>query len=189
MDINYLYKRNVGFKESFMKQLLIFLFTICFFIQAIAQNEKLVIPWPETWKIGSQEKTHTMSMVELIPNNEKIDQWTIIGTTTIFNGKQDVPIEAAMNSTFNQAKKNAINPTLTLIDKKADGKNPWILFKIEAAGYQNNNSPESQLFYVVEGENALYSNFVAIKQATLSKEFTAHWTGIFKSSKLIEVSK
>ena len=76
MDINYLYKRNVGIKETVMKQVLIFLFTICFFIPAIAQNEKLVIPWPETWKIGSQEKNRTMSMVELIPNNEKIDQWS-----------------------------------------------------------------------------------------------------------------
>ncbi len=148
-----------AFKERIMKQLLIFLFSIVFFIPAIAQNEKLVIPWPETWKIGSQEKTHTMSMVELIPNNEKIDQWTIIRTTIILNGKHDAPIEATMNSTFNQAKKNAINPTLTLIDKKADGKNPWILFKIEAAVHQNNNSPESQLFYVVEGETALLLQF------------------------------
>lgn len=189
MDINYLYKRNMGLKETAMKQVLIFFFTIGFFIPAIAQNEKLVIPWPETWKIGSQEKNRTMSMVELIPNNEKIDQWTIIGTTTIMIGKQDAPIEATMNATFNQAKKNAINPTLTLIDKKANGKNPWILFKIEAAIHQNNSSPESQLFYIVEGETALYSNFVAIKQATLSKEFTDHWTGIFKSSKLIQVSK
>ena len=73
----------MAFKETIMKQVLIFLFSICFFIPAIAQNERLIIPWPETWKIGSQEKTHTMSMVELIPNNEKIDQWTIIGTTTI----------------------------------------------------------------------------------------------------------
>jgi hypothetical protein len=172
-----------------MKQLLIFLFSIGLFIQAIAQNERLIIPWPETWKIGSQEKNHTMSMVELIPNNEKIDQWTIIGTTTILTGKQDIPIESMMNITFNEAKKTAVNPTLTFIDKKEDGKNPWILFKIESASYKKNNNPESQLFYIIAGDEALYSNFVAIKESTLSKEFVDHWKGLFKSSKFIKLSR
>jgi hypothetical protein len=125
-------------------------------------------------------------MVELIPNNEKTDNWTIIGTTTIYNEKENTPIKLFMNITFNEAKRNAINPTLLLIDKKEDGKNPWILFKIEALGYKNDKTPESQLYYIVEGETALYSNFVAIKEASLSKEFTDHWTGIFKSSKFIK---
>ncbi len=172
-----------------MKQVLIFLFAVCFFIPAIGQTERLIIPWPETWKIGSQEKTHTMSLVELIPNNEKIDQWTIIGTTTILTGKQDAPIETTMNLTFNEAKKTAVNPTLTFIDKKEDGKNPWILFKIESASYKNNNTPESQLFYIVEGDEALYSNFVAVKESALSKEFVDHWKAIFKSSKFVKPSK
>ena len=170
-----------------MKQVLIFLFPICFFEPAIAQTERLVIPWPETWKISSQQKNHTMTLVELIPNNEKIDKWSIIGTTTIFTGEQDAPIESTMNITFDQAKKNAINPILTLIDKKEDGKNPWILFKIEAGGFKNDNTPESQLYYVIEGENALYSNFVAIKESTLSKEFVDHWKGLFKSSKFVKL--
>ena len=59
-----------------------------------------------------------MSMVELIPNNEKTAQWTIMGTTTILSGKQDVPVESMMNTTFDQAEKVASNRTLTLIDKK-----------------------------------------------------------------------
>jgi len=182
-------KKCVAFKERIMKQLLIFLISVCFFIPAIGQTERLIIPWPETWKIGSQEKNHTMSMVELIPNNEKIDQWTIIGTTTVFTGKQDAPIDATMNLTFNEAKKAAVNPTLTFIDKKEDSKNPWILFKIESASYKNNNNPESQLFYIVEGDEALYSNFVAIKESTLSKEFVDHWKGLFKSSKFVKLSQ
>jgi|SRR5580693_8300932 len=177
-----------AFKERIMKHLLLFLIPVCFSIPVIAQNERFIIPWPETWKIGSQEKTPTMSMVELIPNNEKIDKWTIIGTTTILKDKENTPIELAMNITFNEEKKNAINPTLTFIDKKEDGKNPWILFKIEAGGFKNDKTPESQLYYVIESETALYSNFVAIKEASLSKEFTNHWTGIFKSGQFIKQS-
>ncbi len=180
--------RKPGFSIT-MKQLLILLFTVCFSVSAIAQTERLVIPWPENWKIESEEKTRTMSMAELIPGNEKIDSWTIIGTTTIFKDKENTPIETMMNITFNEAKKNAINPTLTLFDKKVDGKNPWILFKIEAGGYKNSKTPESRLFYLIEGETALYSNFVAIKEATLSKEFTDRWTNVFKLSQFVKQSR
>ena len=131
-------------------------------------------------------------MVELVPNNESVDKWTIIGTTqtyTSLKGLKNLPIESVMNTTFNEAKKTAINPTLTFIEKKEDGKNPWILFKIESPSFKNDTNPESQLYYVIAGDDALYSNFVAIKSATLSKEFTDHWTGIFKTSLLIQVSK
>jgi hypothetical protein len=172
-----------------MRKSLILLFIVCFSVSAIAQTERLVVPWPENWKIGSEENTRTMSMSELIPNNEKIDNWTIIGTTTVSKDKENTPIESVMNVTFNQAKKNAINPTLTLIDKKEDGKNPWILFKIEAAEYKDSKTAESQLYYIIEGETALYSNFVAIKEASLSREFTDRWTRVFKLSRFVKQSK
>ncbi len=172
-----------------MKRLLIILFAGCISVSAIAQTERLVIPWPENWIIGSQEKTRATSVAELIPNNEKIDNWTISGTTTTFNDKENTAIESMMNTTFDEAKKNAVNPTLTFIDKKDDGKNPWILFKIEAAEYKKSKNPESRLYYIIKGETALYSNFVATKEATLSKEFTTHWTGIFKLSQFVKQSK
>jgi hypothetical protein len=174
-----------------MKQLLIFLITVCFYTSVFAQNERLVVPWPETWKIGSEQKNKTMKMVELVPNNESVDKWTIIGTTqtyTTLKGLGNSPIENIMNVTFDQAKKNAIDPKLTFIEKKEDGKNPWILFKIESASFKNDKNPESELYYVVAGDEALYSNFVAIKSASLTGEFTGHWTAIFKSSQLVKLS-
>lgn len=121
-------------------------------------------------------------MTEYLPKKESIDSWTILGTTMIYKGKAGVPIEAPMNIMFNGAKKNAINPTLTVIDKKVDGDNPWILFKIEAEGFTNDKTPESQLYYIIEGENDLYSNFVAIKKSSLPAEFVDQWTAIFKAS-------
>lgn len=121
-------------------------------------------------------------MTEYVPKKETVESWSIIGTTLIFKGRADVPIEAAMNIMFNEAKKKAINPKLTVIDKKVDGDNPWILFKIESEGFTNDKTPESQLFYIIEGEIDLYSNFVAIKKSSLPAEFVDHWTAIFKAS-------
>ena len=105
--------------------------------------ETLKIAWPEDWKVGSEQKTRTQVITEYLPKKESIDSWTILGTTMIYKGKAGVPIEAPMNIMFNGAKKNAINPTLTVIDKKVDGDNPWILFKIEAEGFTNNKNANS----------------------------------------------
>src|SRR5438445_10872393 len=108
-----------------MKKAFIILYSFGLSISAFAQTESLKIAWPEDWKIGSEEKTRTMTMTEYILKNENIDKWSIMGTAMVYKGKTGVPVEAIMNLMFNESKKNAINPKLTLIDKKPDGDNPW----------------------------------------------------------------
>jgi hypothetical protein len=174
-----------------MKQLFVLLITVGLSLTIQAQNEKLIVPWPESWIIGSKQKTNTITTVELIPAGEKIDTWSILGTTqtnSSLKGAANSAVEAVMNAAFSEAKKNASNPTLTLIDKKEDGTNPWILFKIEAAGSASDKIPESSLYYVIADGQALYSNFVAIKQTSLSTDFTNRWSGIFKSSQFVKMS-
>jgi hypothetical protein len=84
-----------------------------------------------------------------------------------------------------QAKQNAPAAKVTLIEKNEEGKNAWIIFKIESPRFKNDSKPESQLYYIVQGESSLYSNFVALKEKKLSDEFVNKWKEIFKSSELI----
>ena len=44
-------------------------------------------------------------MVEYVPKNENVNEWSILGSTTIYKGRASVPIEAPMNITFSGAKK------------------------------------------------------------------------------------
>jgi hypothetical protein len=171
-----------NFYLALMKYLLFALVFLVLSIPAWSQSDNLKIPWPTDWKIATNQKTRTQVMMEYIPKTEDIDHWSTIGTTNIFIGKAGVPIETTMNITFSGAQKTAINPVLTLIDKNAEGDHPWILFKIEAKGFKSDPHPESQLYYVVEGENDLFSNFVALKKSSLPKDFVDNWTAIFKSS-------
>ena len=73
-----------------------------------------------------------------------------------------------------------------MIEKDDKAKNPWILFKIEAPNFTNDKNPESQLYYIIQGEQSLYSNFVAIKEKKLSSEFIDKWTKVFKSSEFVD---
>lgn len=165
-----------------MKHVLFLLSFLMMTISVWSQTDTLKIAWPEDWKMATDQKTRTQIMMEYIPKKEDIDHWSIIGTTNIYIGKAGIPIEAPMNITFSGAKQSAIHPVLTLIEKNTDGKYPWILFKIESEGFKNDPHPESQLYYIIEGENDMFSNFVAIKKSALSNEFTDRWIAIFKSS-------
>ena len=170
------------------RQLLFLLTLIILTIPSLGQTqENLKITWPEKykWKIGSNQEDGQQQMIELIPANESIDKWTIIGTMLSIKGVKGVSMDFAMNLMFDQAKQNAKNAKLTLIERNDMAKNAWIIFTIEAPGFKNDKNPESQLYYIIQGNSSLYSNFVAIKEKKLSKEFIEKWTKIFKSSELV----
>jgi len=162
-----------------------FVLTITSFGQTTIENLKIVWPEEYKWKVGSNQEDKAQQMIELIPGNETIEKWTIIGTMMSIKGVKNVPMDVAMNTMFEQAKQNAIKPTLTLVERNDTAKNAWIIFKIEAPKFKNDKNPESQLYYIIQGQSSLYSNFVAIKEKTLSKDFVDKWTKVFKSSELI----
>lgn len=174
-----------------MKKVLILFCSIFISISTFAQTqtkgENLKIDWPDeyNWKIGSNQEDESQHMIELVPGNESVEKWTIIGTMISMKGIKNVPMDVAMNIMFEQAKKNAIKPTLTPVTRNDTARNPWIIFKIEAPKFKNDKNPESQLFYVIQGNTALYTNFIAIKEKTLSKEFVDKWTNVFKKSELV----
>jgi hypothetical protein len=167
-----------------LKKVFIFVIFISFYCSAYSQNENLTIPWPADWKLGSNQETPKQKMLEFVPLKESVEKWTIIGTMITFRDITNVDIESAKEMVYSQAKKNAIDPVLTVIEKNDTSKNPWILFKIEAASYKNDPNPESQLFYVIQGNENLYNNIVAVKKKTLADDFISKWSKILKSGKL-----
>jgi hypothetical protein len=167
-----------------MKRLLFLATFVTLTINSFGQaQENLKIVWPEEykWKIGSNQEDSTQHMIELIPSDETIDKWTIIGTMLSVKGVQN----AAMNIMFEQTKQSAIKPTLTLIERNDTTKNAWIIFKIETPRFKGDKNPESQLYYIIQGNTSLYMNFVAIKEKSLSNDFVEKWTKVFKSSELL----
>lgn len=151
------------------------------------KKETLKILWPEEykWKVGSNQEDESVHMLELIPGNETVEKWTIIGTMTAIKGVKDLPMDKAMALMYDQAKLGSAEAKLTLIEKDVTSKHPWIIFKIEAPHFTNDPTPESQLYYMIQGDVSLYSNFVAIKQASLDDAFVKKWTAIFKASEFV----
>jgi hypothetical protein len=75
--------------------ILLLIFTTANYSIGQGQSENLKIVWPEEykWKVGSNQENESIHMMELIPGNEKIEKWTIIGTMMSIKGAKNVPNE------------------------------------------------------------------------------------------------
>jgi hypothetical protein len=167
-----------------MKTLLLSL--LIFFSLTSAAQETLNVKWPEEykWKTGSAQDNGAVHMVEMVPGNETVDKWTIMGTIMSFKGVKDVSLTLMMNMSFQQAQANAPEAKLTVIEQSDTAKHAWVLFKIESPRFKNDKNPESQLYYMIQGNAALYMVFVAVKEKNLSEAFVNKWSRIFKASEL-----
>ena len=154
---------------------------------SFSQAEKIKISWPEEykWKVLSDQEDKGVHMTELIPENESGEKWTIIGTTMSIKGAQNVPTDTMMNLMFDQTKANAPKAKLTEIEKGVKDSHPWIIFKIESPRFNNDKNPESQLYFIIQGTQSLYSNFVGVKKKELSADFVEKWSAVFKASEIV----
>ena len=150
-------------------------------------GESLLLNWPdnENWKVGDKQENAEQQVIDFIHSNETIDKWTELGNMTTLKGVRGVPVEKAMTIMFEQAKQNAPKAKLTFIEKDEEAAYPWIIFTIEAPNFKNDTKPESQLWYIVQGKQALYTNFRAIKQATIPANVVEKWTTFFKEGKIV----
>lgn len=146
-----------------------------------------MVNWPEEfqWKIVTNHETDQMHFIELIPENENVEEWTIIGTMISVKGITGLPMDVAVNMMYEQTKASAPKAKLTVIEKNETDKNHWVIFKIESPNFVNDKNPESQLYYIIQGDSSLYSNFVAKKEKQLSANFVDKWAEIFKTSELV----
>lgn len=182
--------KQIGPIKPLMKKRLVILFVLSILSSVVfcqTKGENLKIDWPDEyqWKVGSDQENDKRHLIELVPGDESIDNWKTLGTMDSFKGVTGVPIATAADMMLGEAKKTAPDAKLTIFEKDEKAKNPWIIFKIEAPGFINDPHPESQLFYVIQGQTALYNNFVAVKKKELSDDFVKKWIKVFKASELI----
>ena len=191
-----------------MKKIL-FLLLIC--LAAIACHgqdgkSELIVPWPNeyNWKIydtkTSQELPHvdlweTAYNISLVPGNETINDWTIIGRLVKYpvndvkngmsvvlkveDGKLVDNLASIADTIFNLEKKKFSQIKFTLSEKYERG----ILFKIEPDSSVNAGDKPSTFYYLTRGGYGyLYLASVTIHEPKLSNEFVAKWSNIFKHS-------
>lgn len=163
---------------------------ILFAQNAIGQDlEALKILWPEEykWKIIANQEDDGLQMLQLVPETESAEKWTIMGSMMSAKGVKNPNLENVMRVFRDAALQESPKAVLTFIEKDEKATFPWLLFKIESPNFPNDPIPESQLYYIVQGNTSLYSTFVGIKEESLSAEFIEKWSKIFKSSVILKL--
>lgn len=152
---------------------------------AQVRHETMKFNWPAgyNWKTISNQNTAAAQMVEIVPGNESASRWSILGTSMIYKTIRNSSTTAVAQMVYQQTLKNAPLAKLTIFEHN-EGQH-WIIFKIESPRFNTSPVPESQLYFFIQGQSALFCNFVAIKQPKLSLAFVNKWIPIFKTSHLV----
>jgi hypothetical protein len=87
---------------------------------------------------------------------------------------------------YQDFKQRAPKATLQYIKEDKKSEFPWLILLLQAPSTVDHQKPESQLWYMIQGKTALYSNFRAVKKATLSKDLIKKWSAFFRSGTIIE---
>lgn len=153
--------------------------------QQEGESLSFYFPENENWKIGDNQENDEQQIIDMIHSNEAIDNWTELTNMTSIKGVKGINVEKVMNLMFEESKKNSSNAKLTFIEKNESVEFPWIIFTIESPNFKNDKIPESQLWYIVQGKQSLYTNFRAVKSASISEDQKQKWIAFFKTGKIV----
>lgn len=167
--------------------IIILLFGICpvsFYAQ-----EALRVNWPDEyqWKIVTNQENEELHILEIIPGKDSIETWTILGQMMSIKNMLNADVEKIAHIMHEEIMHSAAKARMRILEKDLTEKShpAWILYSIEAPFYTDTHQPESHLWYIRQGNTALFIVFVAVKQKKLSRPFIKKWSKIFLNSQLI----
>ena len=152
---------------------------------AATVTEGVLIDWPQDkgpWKQVDSRDDSAMSVVVLRREREIGKDWTELGMMTSMKRVYRAHPDSAMSVIYAEARKQAVAPKLTVLDRGTTEERPWVIFSIEAATWNSDKHPESQIYYVIQGKAALYIIHRDVRRATLTPRETKKWVAVFKKA-------
>lgn len=157
----------------------ILLVLLVFHVNAQRQREALQTEWPPEYKW--QVAKRTSSQVYIIPGYEQVNSATIIGVIAAESGVRLSTVDTIVAYYRNQLDTGSI---LTVLDRSQDPTHLWVLFKVETPKTEKYPEPEADLYYVAQGDYALFDTHVAIKAPALTDTFITKWSAVLKASRI-----
>ncbi len=169
-----------------MKKYILILVSIIFYsTSSIGQKvEQIIINWPPEykWKIVNKESDSTHQLVTIIPGKQIVKNAQILGTLAAYSGVKYDSVNQIIDYYKAALDDGSI---LTVIEKQDTVRYHWVIFKIETPKTPKYPEPESDLYFIIQGDYALYANWVAIKKEVLDPDFIIKWTQVFKTFRIV----
>ena len=103
-------------------------------------------------------------------------------------GIKNLNIDSAMQLMYRQVLKRYENAKLTFIEKGKQTIYPFIIFTIEVPQVVKQIKPQSQIWHITSGKQALYVDFISVKKAKLTSKQIKEWSKFFKTGVVVEVN-
>ncbi|WP_333803908.1 hypothetical protein [Sulfurospirillum sp.] len=144
------------------------------------KDENLLQTLPNGYKIDFQTRKGNMKIIEMVPQNESVNNWSEMVTTQVFFGLNNATPEsfqAGIQKMWDDSCKDA---EFFHIAKDTENGYPFTIWLQICPLNQKTEKPEYTLFKAIKGNDSFYVVQKAFKFEP-SKEQIAFWTKYFKS--------
>lgn len=137
-------------------------------------GENLIQPLPEHFKIAYRDGNQRMSLTEMVPKDETVDDWSTMVTTQIYYGARDASFDV-YRKTMAQHWKDSCDDTDSASVK--EGEENGYTFQLWVQGCHYNDGkrkPEITWFKMIKGHDSAYVVQVAFHHEP-SKDEIVQW--------------
>lgn len=133
----------------------------------------------ENWKITNESYKNNQHIILIA--NENSEHLSL--TSNI--GVKNINLIQAMDDSYKIAKIKSQDAKLSLIEKDLKAKEPWIMYVIQNVINEECNCKESQVWYLIQGENCFHSCFISARNDLFTNEKKEEIIKTFKTAKII----
>ena len=168
-----------------MRKSILFIIFLCIEVNVFAQAkaEKLKIVWPSEWKVigGEYERKRTIEI--LIPQNEKLRNWSVLGTYICVRKKPENHVDSTIKVFLVDMKKIYGDSRIKVLEKDTLN-NSWAIIQAEEMFDRPSMKQQSAIYYIRTGKSNYFETSVRIKGRDLPAGFSEKWSALFKKSEL-----
>lgn len=146
------------------------------------KNEIVYVNLPDkkNWEIHDQSVKDNQYLILL--NNEKTkENLSLIRSKGVKNSN----LEQVLNDAYNNLKGKSGATRLNFIEKDLNAKDPWIMYLVNNVTNETRNIIESQVWFLIQGENSLHTCVLSIQSDLLTKEKKEEMIQLFKTAKIV----
>lgn len=144
------------------------------------EDENLLQPLPDHFKIANQDGNKRMSLTEMVPKDESVDDWSTMVTTQIYYGAKDVSFDD-YRSDMGQRWKSACDTAESASVKDGDENGYAFQLWVQSCHFNDaKRKPEITWFKMIKGHDSAYVVQVAFHHEPSKDEITQWMTYLGK---------
>lgn len=160
-----------------MKRILILFYLLLITVPAFCEirDENLLQNLPADYKVGYQQREGDMLMVEMVPKNEAVQNWSEMLTTQVFFGNLEVSPQGFYDLLAGMLKNVCPDAKGRLVRTGEENGYPFALGKLTCPSNPTTGKPEYILMKTIKGNDSFYAVQKAWRREP-KKEEIAQWT-------------